>query len=300
MQVLPSFKNLFSVNGYLGEAPQLSSTYAQYDNGKYVFVDYWNFAGTNFPSGWYVLYNDTNTSYHFDNGYYSETGNNGVFQFNTNISINPSQLTPELYIQMPQGGNIRLYNSQMQFYSDTPDWGVYANYSGSDAFSTSLPYTSNYTLLSMYAEPGTRYFGENNTYVSYSVSNPITSSQLQLFTISTNGILNVKYIFFRETLLSMPTFTIGAFTNMTDHVDVSYLSNSITIPMPNWFNLTLKAYTNYSFTFQYNNTPLYFTYDGLINNTIYTGFFDHNLTLDIHFIALGYSGKTQSIVLERG
>ena len=34
-----------------GEAPQLSSTYAEHDNGPNVFIDYWNFAGTTTPSG---------------------------------------------------------------------------------------------------------------------------------------------------------------------------------------------------------------------------------------------------------
>ncbi len=37
---------------YWGEAPQLSGTYAQYDNGANVFTNYWNFAGTSCPSGW--------------------------------------------------------------------------------------------------------------------------------------------------------------------------------------------------------------------------------------------------------
>ncbi|MGC8652323.1 MAG: hypothetical protein ACP5UH_03695 [Candidatus Micrarchaeia archaeon] len=36
---------------YAGEAPQLSSTYAQYDDGASVFNNYWNFAGTSLPSG---------------------------------------------------------------------------------------------------------------------------------------------------------------------------------------------------------------------------------------------------------
>ena len=36
---------------YIGEAPQLSSTYGQYDNGNYVFNNYWNFAGTTLPNG---------------------------------------------------------------------------------------------------------------------------------------------------------------------------------------------------------------------------------------------------------
>ena len=37
---------------YMGEAPQLSPTYGQYDNGASVFNNYWNFAGTVLPSGW--------------------------------------------------------------------------------------------------------------------------------------------------------------------------------------------------------------------------------------------------------
>jgi len=37
---------------YTGEAPQLSSTYAQYDNGASVFQIYYNFAGTSLPTGW--------------------------------------------------------------------------------------------------------------------------------------------------------------------------------------------------------------------------------------------------------
>ena len=39
-------------NKTTGEAPQLSSTYAEYDNGANVFTNYWNFAGTALPSGW--------------------------------------------------------------------------------------------------------------------------------------------------------------------------------------------------------------------------------------------------------
>ncbi|MCL5016714.1 MAG: DUF2341 domain-containing protein [Candidatus Parvarchaeota archaeon] len=43
--------NLFNtVND--GEAPQLSSTYAEYDDGANVFNYYTNFAGTTLPSGW--------------------------------------------------------------------------------------------------------------------------------------------------------------------------------------------------------------------------------------------------------
>ena len=44
--------NLFATSGGSeGEAPQLSSSYAEYDNGAVVFPVYWNFAGTSTPSG---------------------------------------------------------------------------------------------------------------------------------------------------------------------------------------------------------------------------------------------------------
>ena len=60
----PATTNLFNtVND--GEAPQLTcsnpsdtascSTYAEYDNGANVFNNYWNFAGTVLPNGWYLI-----------------------------------------------------------------------------------------------------------------------------------------------------------------------------------------------------------------------------------------------------
>ena len=59
--------NLLSSTGTtgIGEAPQLSSTYAQYDDGASVFNNYWNFAGTS-SSGWTI------------GGVGSATFNNGI------------------------------------------------------------------------------------------------------------------------------------------------------------------------------------------------------------------------------
>jgi hypothetical protein len=47
---------------YMGEAPQLSSIYGQYDNGARVFNNYWNFSGTSLPSDW------TGSGYTVNNG----------------------------------------------------------------------------------------------------------------------------------------------------------------------------------------------------------------------------------------
>ena len=44
--------SVMSSSGPTGEAPQLSSTYAEYDDGANIFQIYQNFAGTSLPSGW--------------------------------------------------------------------------------------------------------------------------------------------------------------------------------------------------------------------------------------------------------
>ncbi|MCL4396951.1 DUF2341 domain-containing protein [Candidatus Parvarchaeota archaeon] len=49
--IAPNSTNLFNGNT-VGEAPNLSKTYGEYDNGVDVFNNYWNFAGSSLPSGW--------------------------------------------------------------------------------------------------------------------------------------------------------------------------------------------------------------------------------------------------------
>ena len=44
--------NVMSASGPTGEAPQLSASYGQYDNGASVFITYQNFVGTSTPSDW--------------------------------------------------------------------------------------------------------------------------------------------------------------------------------------------------------------------------------------------------------
>ena len=51
-----------------GEAPQISSTYAHYDNGPNVFSNYWNFAGPGLPGGWTESSTQNEGSYTVDNG----------------------------------------------------------------------------------------------------------------------------------------------------------------------------------------------------------------------------------------
>ncbi len=73
--------NVMSASGPTGEAPQLSTTYGQYDNGADVFNNYWNFAGTSLTvgtqttgGGWSAFC--SNTSYCTETNYASQ--NNGL------------------------------------------------------------------------------------------------------------------------------------------------------------------------------------------------------------------------------
>ena len=87
--------NLFNTNN-TGEAPQLSSTYGEYDDGVDVFTEYWNFAGTTVPSGW--------TS-------------SGTVSINNGVTINPSSGTGAIETNDTYGPSS---DTLLEFYGDIP------------------------------------------------------------------------------------------------------------------------------------------------------------------------------------
>ena len=82
---------MLSANGYLGEAPELSSTYGEYDNGKSVFASYNNFAGTSGNSSILDLSAYPTSQYIQDNGltvYANTTSTLGSYiEYPTNILV---------------------------------------------------------------------------------------------------------------------------------------------------------------------------------------------------------------------
>jgi hypothetical protein len=101
--------NLLSSSGTsgIGEAPKLSSTYAQYDDGASVFNNYWNFAGTSLPSGWTSALNGGSINIH--NGLTISSSSS-----KTTLAISPS-ITPlsngeifEQYVNVPSSINYGL------------------------------------------------------------------------------------------------------------------------------------------------------------------------------------------------
>ena len=82
-----------------GEAPQLSPSYAKYDNGQNVFNNYWNFAGTSLPNDWFDSVNPAGESYSVNNGILiqSTPGGNFTTILKNSININPQQFILDIY-----------------------------------------------------------------------------------------------------------------------------------------------------------------------------------------------------------
>jgi hypothetical protein len=70
-----------------GEAPQISSTYAEYDNGASVFTNYWNFAGTSLPTGFTTTSGLTAT---VNNGVSFSVSSAPQWLFNPNLALSGS------------------------------------------------------------------------------------------------------------------------------------------------------------------------------------------------------------------
>jgi hypothetical protein len=107
----PTSTNLFNtVND--GEAPQLSTTYGQYDDGANVFNNYWNFAGTALPTGL------STTGYTTVNNGLTIVSPPGAYGIYTDTTINSNNNILEAYIldQNAYGG---------LFYSISESGGAY-------------------------------------------------------------------------------------------------------------------------------------------------------------------------------
>ncbi len=85
--------SVLSSNGPTGEAPNLSPSYGQYDDGALIFLNYFNFNGTTIPSGVSVASDASNGTIVFNNSAKVEANNtdgtNGEFLF-INNTYSPS------------------------------------------------------------------------------------------------------------------------------------------------------------------------------------------------------------------
>jgi len=127
---------------YWGEAPQLSTTYGQYDNGASVFSNYTDFSGTAFPSGWTAVSGTAGTDYAINNGLQLKT---------TTARIQGPSVTQnfilEGYLQFisnaGNGWDFGVYSSSSSAYGLHPDTNGIDNSWGDEWY-----YNNGYTNIS--------------------------------------------------------------------------------------------------------------------------------------------------------
>ncbi len=118
--------NFFPSGNDIGEAPQLSPTYGEYDNGANVFNDYWNFVGNSLPAGWAANTISTDVgnsgSYAVNNGFsITDTNGNDIYMnCNSGVCIN-SYDAEFVYSKTKISGNFIL-ESQITSQGDSNSW----------------------------------------------------------------------------------------------------------------------------------------------------------------------------------
>ena len=310
MQVMPEFENLFSSTGYLGTSPTINRLT---DNGYSVFTGnsiYDNFQNATSLSNFYTFGDGSYVSASRGlNILPGTTANTGIFS-HTNYTESGYFLTAITnQTGSNSGGRYAGWNG-IQFGYNT-SWGsplaitsgtlgVHTSFTAPEISEMGFTFSSinDNQSLDLTGLNGSNYGGSFSTQYTANIS-----SQLILAVATTSGV-TYPYFAFIPMSQGMPTFAIGNGTNLgnlyTQNINIAYNHQNITIPSGNWYNVSLKAYSNYSYSFYYNDSPMYFNYSGLINNTFYTGFLDRNVTARLNFIGDTYTGKTGLVVLEKG
>ncbi|MGC8580639.1 MAG: hypothetical protein ACP5MB_11400, partial [bacterium] len=127
---------------YAGEAPQLSSTYAQYDDGASVFNNYWNFAGTSLSSSWTAISGTAGTDYKI---------NNGLQLLTTTARLQGSNLYQnfilEGYFQFISDASSGGWDFGV-FSSTSSAYGLHADGNGGSGWASTWYYNNGYTEIS--------------------------------------------------------------------------------------------------------------------------------------------------------
>jgi hypothetical protein len=203
----PTSTNLFNTNN-IGEAPQLSSTYGEYDDGANIFNNYWNFAGTSLPSGWTV---PSSSNYQVDNGFIPE----------------PSV-----------GSTTAVYNGSIEeTNSIIAEWGI-------DLSSTTYSSTNSYFQLNRYTPNSNMHFLgaqgsdilDNNNNNDNLITKAIASTGVQVFGVWNDG-TNVDWLYNEGVLYST---TSGA--SVTDYLSLGWADNSQLYNFPTIYYVRTRAY----------------------------------------------------------
>ena len=205
-----------------GEAPQLSSTYAQYDNGNNIFSFYDNFAGTTLSSKWTII---TGTGYSVNNGL---TTTNVTIQSSSNVNPQAFILDTYSYISAQASADSVAFMYPMQSPTNHPQYYIGCSALGTYNFTNYNGTASNQITLGSASSTSSTIFStwittsESLASINYgtSVINSVdftasTSSPITLYTSTAAG-NSAFYQYIRTRTYppngTMPTTTFGTQT----------------------------------------------------------------------------------------
>ena len=146
-----------------GEAPELSSSYGQYDDGAQVFPYYWSFSGTSLPSGWTTFVACTGDSVTVDNGVtYSSPGIYGCgVNVYTTGEYNPESVIVDYLTQsnclsscadadtsVPGGAYAYGWSSTNVSPSDAANFAIWSGPWSYEEMVPTVPLNTNWNILS--------------------------------------------------------------------------------------------------------------------------------------------------------
>ncbi|MEM4056843.1 MAG: hypothetical protein QW578_07390, partial [Thermoplasmatales archaeon] len=290
----------------------MSATYGQYDNGQYVFNNYWNFAGTTLPSTWAIYSNSG--SYSVNNGLvvsgYTDpsTGYNYYEEIYTTIPINPQTNTTDIYGYLMGANSIPI----SEFYlnnSNNPSYGIAANatntyillnYNGNSAsvtITSNGSQTSN-SIWSIWITNSKSYASLNysNTVSNTQDFTPVTSANISIYTLTSNGKAYATWIRTRTTPPNgiMPTISNIQLTTSANSYAVIPIGSTVNITNPNNANATwyvngaiVSTNTTY-YTTTFSQPGIYSIYY-VINGVLYSNYLNITVYDPNNIVTLAYS-----------
>ena len=116
-----------------GVAPQLTSSYGEYDNGANIFANYWNFAGTTAPSDW--TNNAGTISY--NNGVTFNSTASGSFWYYTGATYSGNLMIDELMKVNTQASTVGDGEGLVGLTTTTPSWT--STFSAAKVYNNTIP-----------------------------------------------------------------------------------------------------------------------------------------------------------------
>ena len=295
MQILSKFENLFNVNGYLGDAPNLSLTYGEYFNAPKVFgnstsPNALDFKNGSLPNNFVAALNSG--SYTISDGFYTTTTSSNAEVIYYNISIeNPYAI---------------LYGFTSSFHTPTGNTGNNYLVFGSQA---NNQYQADFANV-----PGSAYLtypvsGNYNTISPVSVPNPNVQS------LMVRGNLTTTFLYYNDSLINSYKsnfFPAGNEPFLTSNYEAGVSSPTISyFIFMNYPNSNMPTFTivslYHSVDFKLLGSPFSSLWNIMVNGTTYQADSSNiylNMTNGYYNIIVnlpaGYSAITKGVLYVNG